>query len=65
MCLSLLRLFGAYSMDVITSTAFGVSVDSLNNPKDPFAEKTKKFLKIDFFEPLFLSISMYDGSSVF
>ncbi|XP_075827142.1 cytochrome P450 3A11-like [Microtus pennsylvanicus] len=53
------EVFGAYSMDVITSTAFGVSVDSLNNPKDPFTEKTKKFLKIDFFEPFFLSIILF------
>ena len=65
MSLSLLRVFGAYSMDVITSTAFGVSVDSLNNPKDPFVEKAKNLLKLDFFDPLFLSISMYDGFSVF
>nr|XP_048289419.1 cytochrome P450 3A11-like isoform X1 [Myodes glareolus]XP_048289420.1 cytochrome P450 3A11-like isoform X1 [Myodes glareolus] len=57
--LNMKEVFGAYSMDVITSTAFGVSVDSLNNPKDPFAEKTKKFLKIDFFEPLFLSIILF------
>ncbi|KAB1263706.1 Cytochrome P450 3A29, partial [Camelus dromedarius] len=30
------NIFGAYSMDVITSTAFGVNIDSLNNPQDPF-----------------------------
>ncbi|ERE74759.1 cytochrome P450 3A31-like protein [Cricetulus griseus] len=48
-------VFGAYSMDVITSTAFGVSVDSLNNPKDPFVEKARKLLRFDFFDPLFLS----------
>ncbi|OBS59010.1 hypothetical protein A6R68_09865, partial [Neotoma lepida] len=29
-------IFGAYSMDVITGTLFGVKVDSLNNPQDPF-----------------------------
>ena len=52
-------------MDVITSTAFGVNVDSLNNPKDPFVEKTRNFLKTDFFDPFFFLLSMYDGSSVF
>ncbi|KAK7806239.1 hypothetical protein U0070_008902 [Myodes glareolus] len=29
-------VLGAYSMDVITGTSFGVNVDSLNNPQDPF-----------------------------
>nr|XP_048289405.1 cytochrome P450 3A2-like isoform X2 [Myodes glareolus] len=51
------RVFGAYSMDVITSMAFGVSVDSLNNSKDPFVEKTKKLLKIDLFDPLLMSVA--------
>ncbi|XP_075828826.1 cytochrome P450 3A11-like [Microtus pennsylvanicus] len=53
------EVFGAYSMDVTTSTAFGVSVDSLNNPKDPFVEKAKNLLKLDFFDPLFLSINLF------
>uniref|UniRef100_U3E5W7 Cytochrome P450 3A n=1 Tax=Callithrix jacchus TaxID=9483 RepID=U3E5W7_CALJA len=48
-------IFGAYSMDVITGTSFGVNIDSLNNPKDPFVESVKKFLKFDFLDPLFLS----------
>ncbi|KAK7799764.1 hypothetical protein U0070_022630, partial [Myodes glareolus] len=50
-------IFGAYSMDVITATSFGVNVDSLNNPQDPFVEKIKKLLKFDVFDPLFLSVS--------
>ncbi|XP_005413823.1 PREDICTED: cytochrome P450 3A5-like isoform X1 [Chinchilla lanigera] len=45
-------IFGAYSMDVITGTSFGVNVDSLNNPRDPFVEKIKKLLNFDFFNPL-------------
>ncbi|XP_027269458.1 cytochrome P450 3A31 [Cricetulus griseus] len=53
------EVFGAYSMDVITSTAFGVSVDSLNNPKDPFVEKARKLLRFDFFDPLFLSVVLF------
>lgn len=52
-------------MDVITSTAFGVNIDSLNNPKDAFVEKARKLIKIDFFDPLFLSTSMYDVFSAF
>ena len=52
-------------MDVITSAAFGVNVDSLNNPKDLFVEKTKKIIRFDFFDPLFMSVGMYDSSSAF
>ncbi|XP_045397328.1 cytochrome P450 3A5-like [Lemur catta] len=51
--------FGAYSMDVITGTSFGVNIDSLNNPQDPFVEKTKKLLKFDFFDPILLSIILF------
>ncbi|CAO2630614.1 Cytochrome P450 3A11 [Lemmus lemmus] len=57
--LNMKEVFGAYSMDVITSAAFGVNVDSLNNPKDPFVEKTKKFIRFDFFEPLFMSVVLF------
>uniref|UniRef100_A0A8C9ZUC7 unspecific monooxygenase n=1 Tax=Sander lucioperca TaxID=283035 RepID=A0A8C9ZUC7_SANLU len=32
------RVFGPYSMDVVTSTAFSVDVDSINHPSDPFVE---------------------------
>nr|XP_012614512.1 cytochrome P450 3A5-like [Microcebus murinus] len=52
-------LFGAYSMDVIIGTLFGVNIDSLNNPQDPFVEKTKKLFKIDFLDPLLLSITLF------
>ncbi|XP_030788466.1 cytochrome P450 3A5 isoform X3 [Rhinopithecus roxellana] len=52
-------IFGAYSMDVITGTSFGVNIDSLNNPKDPFVESIKKFLKFDILDPLFLSIVLF------
>ncbi|XDV17067.1 hypothetical protein PO909_016512 [Leuciscus waleckii] len=42
------EFFGAYSMDVVTSTAFSVDIDSLNNPKDPFVTNIKKMLKFNF-----------------
>ncbi|XP_003469926.3 cytochrome P450 3A9-like [Cavia porcellus] len=51
---SMKDVFGAYSMDVITGTSFGVNIDSLNNPQDPFVGKVKKLLKFSFFDPLFL-----------
>ncbi|XP_057620691.1 cytochrome P450 3A11-like [Chionomys nivalis] len=57
--LNMKEVFGAYSMDVITSTAFGVRVDSLNNPKDPFVEKTRNFLKVDFFDPFFFVLILF------
>ncbi|XP_059509906.1 cytochrome P450 3A30-like isoform X2 [Stegostoma tigrinum] len=43
--------FGTYSMDVITSTAFSVDVDSINNPNDQFVKNIKEIIKfslIDF-----------------
>ncbi|KAI5945377.1 Cytochrome P450 3A4 [Manis javanica] len=52
-------IFGAYSMDVITSTSFGVNTGSLNNPQDPFVENAKKLLRFDFLDPLFLSIILF------
>lgn len=43
-------------MDVVTSTAFSVDIDSLNNPSDPFVTNIKKMLKFDFFNPVFLIV---------
>ncbi|XP_048223825.1 cytochrome P450 3A25-like [Perognathus longimembris pacificus] len=56
---TLKEIFGAYSMDVITGTSFGVNIDSLNNTKDPFVEKAKKLLRFDFFDPLNLSVALF------
>ncbi|XP_004691967.2 PREDICTED: cytochrome P450 3A12-like [Condylura cristata] len=56
---NLKNIFGAYSMDVITSTSFGVSVDSLNNPKDPFVENTQKLLRFNFLDPFILLITLF------
>uniref|UniRef100_G3SB46 Cytochrome P450 3A n=1 Tax=Gorilla gorilla gorilla TaxID=9595 RepID=G3SB46_GORGO len=47
------------TMKVITSTSFGVNIDSLNNPQDPFVENTKKLLRFDFLDPFFLSIIVF------
>ncbi|EHB00903.1 Cytochrome P450 3A13 [Heterocephalus glaber] len=56
---SMKDIFGAYSMDVITGTSFGVNVDSLNNPQDPFVGKVKKILKFGIFDPLFMLIIFF------
>uniref|UniRef100_A0AAZ3PD29 unspecific monooxygenase n=1 Tax=Oncorhynchus tshawytscha TaxID=74940 RepID=A0AAZ3PD29_ONCTS len=50
------EFFGPYSMDVVTSTAFSVDIDSLNNPSDPFVSNVKKMFKFNLFNPLFLLI---------
>ncbi|XP_036597173.1 cytochrome P450 3A9-like [Trichosurus vulpecula] len=52
-------IFGAYSMDVITSTSFGVNVDSLNNQNDPFVREIKKLIKFSFLDPLLLTITIF------
>uniref|UniRef100_A0A665TZJ2 unspecific monooxygenase n=1 Tax=Echeneis naucrates TaxID=173247 RepID=A0A665TZJ2_ECHNA len=54
--LDLKEFFGPYSMDVVTSTAFSVDIDSLNNPSDPFVTNIKKMLKFDFLDPLLLTV---------
>ncbi|KPP56495.1 hypothetical protein Z043_125880, partial [Scleropages formosus] len=46
-------------MDVVTSTALSVDIDSLNNPKDPFVTNIKKMFKLDFFNPLFLIVAFF------
>ncbi|XP_015675017.1 cytochrome P450 3A9-like [Protobothrops mucrosquamatus] len=48
------KIFGAYSMDVVTSTSFGVDTDAMNNPKDPFVQQAQKLMTIDFLSPLFI-----------
>ncbi|XP_037621147.1 cytochrome P450 3A40-like [Sebastes umbrosus] len=57
--LELKEFFGPYSMDVVTSTAFSVDIDSLNNPSDPFVTNIKKMLKFDLFSPLFLIVASF------
>uniref|UniRef100_A0A672U8R0 Cytochrome P450 3A n=1 Tax=Strigops habroptila TaxID=2489341 RepID=A0A672U8R0_STRHB len=52
--LSVKDVFGSYSMDVVTSTSFGVNIDSMNNPKDPFVREMQKLTRFDFLDPLFI-----------
>ncbi|KAM6971860.1 cytochrome P450 3A40-like [Aplochiton taeniatus] len=57
--LELKDFFGPYSMDVVSSTAFSVDIDSQNNPSDPFVTNIKKMLKFDFLSPLFLLVGLF------
>ncbi|CAO2630201.1 Cytochrome P450 3A13 [Lemmus lemmus] len=57
--ISMKVIFGAYSTDVITATSFGVNIDSLNNPQDPFMKNTRKLVTFGFFKPLFLSVALF------
>ncbi|KAM9101386.1 cytochrome P450 3A24 [Sarcophilus harrisii] len=52
-------IFGAYSLDVITSTSFGVDIDSINNPNDPFLVRIKKLLSFGFLNPLLILILVF------
>eukprot|EP00066_Takifugu_rubripes_P001842 XP_003963326.1 PREDICTED: cytochrome P450 3A40-like isoform X1 [Takifugu rubripes] len=45
-------VFGPYSMDVVTSTAFSVDIDSINNPSDPFVANIKEMTQFSFLNPL-------------
>uniref|UniRef100_UPI00398ECA9E cytochrome P450 3A30-like n=1 Tax=Pristiophorus japonicus TaxID=55135 RepID=UPI00398ECA9E len=47
-------IFGMYGMDVVTSTAFSVDVDSINNPSDPFVINIKKLTNFSLFNPILL-----------
>ncbi|KAK7798370.1 hypothetical protein U0070_018540, partial [Myodes glareolus] len=58
-CKCIRLIFGAYSMDVIISTSFGVVADSLNNPQDPFVRNIKKLLTFDIFIPLLFSTALF------
>nr|XP_060642873.1 cytochrome P450 3A9-like [Anolis sagrei ordinatus] len=51
-------VIGPYSMDVVTSSSFGVNIDSMNNSQDPFVKHAKKLVKFNFFSPLFILMYM-------
>ncbi|XP_062247648.1 cytochrome P450 3A27-like [Platichthys flesus] len=53
------EVFGPYSMDVVTSTAFSVDIDSINHPSDPFVTNIKKMVKFDFVIPLVVLIILF------
>ncbi|XP_021359991.1 cytochrome P450 3A8-like [Mizuhopecten yessoensis] len=52
------RLFGGYTMDGISSTAFGIHVDSQSNQDDLFVMHAKKMFDISFTKPWMLVVSL-------
>ncbi|XP_021359990.1 cytochrome P450 3A29-like, partial [Mizuhopecten yessoensis] len=54
------RLFGGYTMDVISSTAFGIHVDSQSNKNDPFIFYGSKLARVSFFSPAILLVDQKD-----
>uniref|UniRef100_A0A4W6F1D4 Cytochrome P450 3A n=1 Tax=Lates calcarifer TaxID=8187 RepID=A0A4W6F1D4_LATCA len=53
------EVFGPYSMDVVTSTAFSVDIDSINHPSDPFVANIKKMVKFNFLNPLLVLLVLF------
>ncbi|XP_066267799.1 cytochrome P450 3A29-like isoform X3 [Branchiostoma lanceolatum] len=53
------ELSGAFTMDVISATAFGVDVDSLHNPDHPFVANAKKLFDFNFFNPITILIFLF------
>lgn len=48
------RLCGAYTMDVISSTAFGIEVDSQKDPNNTFVKYAKESSLGKLFKPQFV-----------
>ncbi|XP_061592012.1 cytochrome P450 3A40-like [Cololabis saira] len=53
------EVFGPYSMDVVTSSAFSVDIDSINHPSDPFVGNIKKMVKFNFLNPLLVLVVLF------
>ncbi|KAK3587372.1 hypothetical protein CHS0354_028744 [Potamilus streckersoni] len=53
------ELFGAFTMDAICCTGFGLQVESQSNPDDPFIKNAKKALNISVGNLKFLLAAMF------
>lgn len=45
-------------MDVVTSTAFSVDIDSINHPTDPFVANIKRMVNFNLLNPLLVIVGM-------
>ncbi|KAL3842942.1 hypothetical protein ACJMK2_020915 [Sinanodonta woodiana] len=59
------ELFGAFTMDAICCTGFGLQVDSQSNPDDPFIKNAKKALNISVGNVKFLLAAMFPELQTF
>ncbi|XP_064612066.1 cytochrome P450 3A24-like [Liolophura sinensis] len=50
------RYTGAYTMEVIASTAFGMDLDAQNTEDDPFVKYARKFFEFSILDPMFLLV---------
>ena len=50
---------GAFTLDVIASTAFGMELDSQNDSNNPFITHAKKLFAIKLTDPLVLAIRKF------
>ncbi|KAJ1096458.1 hypothetical protein NDU88_001599 [Pleurodeles waltl] len=57
--LDMKKLFGSYTTDVVIGTSFGVNVDSMNNPNDPFVTISRKMLNFRFINPFLMIIVLF------
>ncbi|XP_045913193.1 cytochrome P450 3A27-like isoform X2 [Micropterus dolomieu] len=53
------EVFGPYSMDVVTSTAFSVDIDSINHPTDPFVANIKRMVNFNLLNPLLVIVALF------
>ncbi|XP_067673016.1 cytochrome P450 3A5-like [Haliotis asinina] len=53
------RYFGAFTMDVISSTAFGIEVDSQSDSKNAFVDEAKKFFGEGIQNPLVMIVLIF------
>ncbi|XP_068605148.1 cytochrome P450 3A27-like isoform X2 [Brachionichthys hirsutus] len=53
------EVFGPYSIDIVTSSAFSVDVDSINRPADPFAANVKRMVKFSLLNPLIVIVVIF------
>nr|XP_021330384.1 cytochrome P450 3A56-like isoform X1 [Danio rerio] len=53
------EVMASYSLDVVTSSAFSVDIDSINNPDDPFVTNIKNFLKFNLFGLFVLLLTVF------
>ncbi|KAJ1096448.1 hypothetical protein NDU88_001590 [Pleurodeles waltl] len=57
--LDMKQMFSSYSIDVVISTSFGVNIDSMNNPKDPFVTNGRRLFNFRFINPLLIVIVLF------